>query len=234
MWEGKKKGVIKASPYAECYSLSSLFLTMVAELKDTMTSKYFPPPALLKDKYSTWRKEMKIWELVTSLDIVNYAENNQMDPTGVYFGRSSYQHDSHFNNLQEKINHAGRRQGYKSKTRSTNKKKLNPQDRTGNITVCFNCGCRFHWSCDCPYGHSRRNKHGVEIEEDLSMSHVVLMSQQKRKNSRNIFLSETLGSAVLDCGASSTIRGTKWYKCFLETLTDAKKKNRKNKRSENL
>ena len=30
-------------------SLSSLFLTMVAELKDTMTSKYFPPPALLKN-----------------------------------------------------------------------------------------------------------------------------------------------------------------------------------------
>ena len=28
--ECKKKGVIKASPYAECYSLSSLFLTIVA------------------------------------------------------------------------------------------------------------------------------------------------------------------------------------------------------------
>ena len=41
---------------------------MVAELKDTMASEYFPPPALLKDKYSTWKNEMKIWELVTSLD----------------------------------------------------------------------------------------------------------------------------------------------------------------------
>ena len=41
---------------------------MVAELKDTMASKYFPPPALLKDKYRTWKKEIKIWELVTSLD----------------------------------------------------------------------------------------------------------------------------------------------------------------------
>ena len=56
------------SPYAECYSLSSLFLTMVAELKDTMASKYFPPPALLKDRYSTWKMEMKIWEFMTSLD----------------------------------------------------------------------------------------------------------------------------------------------------------------------
>ena len=41
---------------------------MVAELKDTMASKYFPPPTLLKDKYSTWKKEIKIWELVTLLD----------------------------------------------------------------------------------------------------------------------------------------------------------------------
>ena len=62
------------------------------------------------------------------MDIVNYTESNQMEPTGVYFGHSSYRRDSHYNNSQEKINHAGRRQGYKNKTRSTNKKKLNLQD----------------------------------------------------------------------------------------------------------
>ena len=153
-----------------------------------------------------------------------HHNNNQMDPTAVYYGRSSYRRDSRLNNSREKINCAGRRQGYKNKTRSTNKKKLNPRDRTGNITVCFNCGCRFHWSYDCPYGHSSRKKDGVEIEEDLSVSHVVLMSQQKRKNGGDFFLCETLGSAVLDSGASSTVCGTKWYKCFLETLTDAQKK----------
>ena len=60
------------------------------------------------------------------MDIVNYTESNQMDPSGVYYGRSSYRCDSYFNNSQEKINHAGRRQGYKNKTHSTKKKKLNP------------------------------------------------------------------------------------------------------------
>ena len=169
------------------------------------------------------------------MDIVNYAENNQMDPTEVYYRRSSYRRDLHFNNLREKINRAGRRQGYKNKTRSTNKKKLNPLDRAGNITVCFNCGCRFHWSYDCPYAHSSRNKDGVEKEEDFSVSHMVFMSKQKRKNGGDIFLGETLGSAVLDSGASSTVCGTKWYKCFLETLMDAqKKKIIKKQRSENL
>ena len=37
-------------------------------------------------------------------------------------------------------------------------------------------------------------------------------------------MGETLGSAVLDNGASSTVCGTKWYKRFLETLRDAEKK----------
>ena len=37
-------------------------------------------------------------------------------------------------------------------------------------------------------------------------------------------MGETLGFAVLDSGASSTVCGTKWYKFFLGTLTDAQKK----------
>ena len=141
-----------------------------------MDSKYFAPPALLKNKYSTWKKEMQIWELVTffnillpepvltfralksanlapdneklvkatvseltlssmsgqsrkimhkhssddsspntspvvvknEMDIINYAENTQMDPTEVYYGRSSYRGDSHFNNWRGKINCGGR------------------------------------------------------------------------------------------------------------------------------
>ena len=56
------------------------------------------------------------------------------------------------------------------------------------------------------------------------MSHAILMSQQKRKNDGDIFWGETLGYAVLDNGASSIICGTKWDKCFLETLMDAQKK----------
>ena len=47
------------------------------------------------------------------------------------------------------------------------------------------------------------------------MLHVVLISKQKCKNGRDIFLSETLGSAVLDSGASTTV---------CEILMDAQKK----------
>ena len=48
----------------------------------------------------------------------------------------------------------------------------------------------------------------VIIEEDLSVLHVVLMSQQKCKNGGDIFLGETVSSAVLDSDASSTVCGT--------------------------
>ena len=186
MCECKKKCVIKVSLYAECYSLSSLFLTMVAGLKDTMASKYFPPPAyetfenyqrlpgmsledfltefgrlvtklkdfnlLLPEPVLTFRalksanitkdneklvkatvSELMLFSMSEQLqkimhghsssdsspntspvgiknkmDIVNNIENNQMDPAGVYFGRSSYWRDLHFNNSWEKINHTGR------------------------------------------------------------------------------------------------------------------------------
>ena len=69
------------------------------------------------------------------MDIINYTEDNQMDPTAVYYGRSSYRQDSHLNNLREKINRAGKRQGYKNKTCSTNKKKLNLQDQTVHYSM---------------------------------------------------------------------------------------------------
>ena len=92
----------------------------------------------------------------------------------------------------------------------SDKKKLNLLDPAGNTTVCFNCGCNFHWSYDCPYVDSSRDEHGGENEKDLSVAHVILMSQQKGENSGDTLLGETLGSAILDSGASSTVCGTKW------------------------
>ena len=47
-------------------------------------------------------------EKKTEMDIVNYTEDNQMDPTAVYYGRSSYRHDLRLNNTREKINRTGR------------------------------------------------------------------------------------------------------------------------------
>ena len=52
-----------------------------------------------------------------------------------------------------------------------------------------------------------------------------MMSQlTKQEENSNTFLGETLGSTVLDSVASGTVCGTKWYECFLETLTNVQRK----------
>ena len=33
-----------------------------------MATKYVTPPALVPEKYTSWRKEMKIWEMATNID----------------------------------------------------------------------------------------------------------------------------------------------------------------------
>ena len=38
-----------------------------------MALKYISPPVLLIDKYSTWKKEMQIWEMVTCVEKVKRA-----------------------------------------------------------------------------------------------------------------------------------------------------------------
>ena len=66
-----------------------------------------------------------------------------------------------------------------------------------------------------------KNKQNVVIKEIyLSVANVVLMSQQKWKDSGQAFLGETLGFAILYSGASEIVCGTKLYEYFLETIPE--------------
>ena len=38
-----------------------------------MASKYIAPPLLKPDKYETWKKEMKFWEMATSIELKKRA-----------------------------------------------------------------------------------------------------------------------------------------------------------------
>ena len=160
------------------------------------------------------------------VDVIAYAENNQTDPSEVYYGCSSDWCDSRFNGQQGKINCGGRWHN-NNKTRSTDKKtKINPLGPEGNITVCFKCGCKFHWSYDCPDINDTKDKHeDGKNGSYLSLSNIIMMNQlTKWEENGSTFFGETLGSAILDHGASGTICRTKWYECFLETLTNAQRK----------
>ena len=51
---------------------------------------------------------------------------------------------------------------------------------------------------------------------------IVLLNREKRDNSS--LLGQTINSAILDSGASTTVCGKKWLDCFLETLPEDSKK----------
>ena len=110
----------------------------------------------------------------------------------------------------------------KKNTPLTKKAKINPLGPEDNTTVCFKYGCKFHWSYDCPYIDDTKDKHeDGKNGSYLSLSNIVMISQlTKQEENDNTFLSEIFGSAVRNSGASGTVCGTKWYECFLETLTN--------------
>ena len=147
------------------------------------------------------------------VDVITYVENNQTDLSEVYYGCSTDWQNSCFNGQQGKINCGGRWHNNNNKTWSTDKKiKINPQGPEGNTTVCFKCGCKFHWSHDCPYIDDTKDKHEDSKKGSyLSLSNSVMLCQlTKQEENTNTFFGETLSSAVLDSDASGTICGTKW------------------------
>ena len=92
----------------------------------------------------------------------------------------------------------------------TKKSKVNPLGHEGNTTVCFKCGCKFHWSYNCPDIDDTKNNHeDGKNGSYLSLSNIVMSQLTKQEENCNTFLGETLGSAVLDSGTSGTICGTK-------------------------
>ena len=51
------------------------------------------------------------------------------------------------------------------------------------------------------------------------------MNQQKKKDSGHTYLSETLGSSILDSGASETVSGAEWFERLMETIPENKETN---------
>ena len=114
--------------------------------------------------------------VMNEVDVIAYAEKKkQTGLSEVYYGHFLDQCDCRFNGRQGKINHGGRQDSRNNKTCSTDKKtKINLLGPEGNTTVYFKCGCKFHWSYDCPYIDDTKDKH-VDSKNGsyLSLSNIV-------------------------------------------------------------
>ena len=99
------------------------------------------------------------------------------------------------------------------------KRGKNPLDKQGNITQCHNCYSINHWADACPDSHedgSNQTLYNITLFEDDEQPH----------NLRSLVI-ETIGCAVLDCGAARTVCGKTWLQTYMELLTDKEKKEMK-------
>ena len=101
---------------------------------------------------------------------------------------------------------------------------------------CYICGCKFHYSNKCPYSKTNitttqenmvllieyKNDCHNETGSCEEVANIVLLNREKLDNSS--LLGQTINSAILDSGASTTVCGKKWLDCFFETLPEDSKK----------
>lgn len=95
----------------------------------------------------------------------------------------------------------------------------NPPDSNGKTSRCSICDSLMHWAKDCPH------KEETFLQTEETYYQVVLFQNDiENPDSLPTLLHETLNSAVLDCGASSTCGGRLWFNCFVDSLTQEERK----------
>ena len=117
----------------------------------------------------------------------------------------------------------------------------NPLDKFGNNTRCYICDSINHWHQECPDRQSKEWKTYHEQHEsdcddtDPGIPFEVILHESKDEESNKFqnLLMESLGSAVLDCGASKTVCGKVWLTNYIGSLSPEVKQRVKYAKSNN-
>ena len=75
---------------------------------------------------------------------------------------------------------------------------------------CIICESVLHFARDCPHSYENLNKQDSVVQ-------AALFTGQKEELS--VLLSESINSAILDSGCSSTVAGKQWITCCIDSLT---------------
>lgn len=166
-------------------------------------------------------------------------------PRGRYRGESSRgdNYRARGNNMSNY--NRGQNMNYRGGTR-----KLNPPDETGEASKCAICGSCFHWARNCPDAYENQSGYnkGKPVhfnydegsqdnqkeenntrfpmfisQKDTTEIHIFKSDEVNHKKELDIFLGESLSSAVIDSGAPDTVTGTAWLEDFMNKLTDEEK-----------
>ena len=166
--------------------------------------------------------------------------NDQHRPYDSKFNDHNRSYDSKFNDQSRKSsgrgwNKSGQKRGGSDQGRFhggrehfATQRATNPLGPNGRPSQCKICSSIYHWVRNCPeiqeQQHSKSNNvafvqqkgdnNEISEQDDINIS----LFQDTRDDSLKWFLGETIGCAVVDSGCSKTVAGSKWVKCFLESL----------------
>jgi len=91
----------------------------------------------------------------------------------------------------------------------------NPLDKYGKPTKCAICQSTYHWAKDCPH---RRNE--VKLTEDTHVEECnITLFTKAAMTDPEIFLTESLGSAIIDTACTRTVCGEKWLESYVKDLS---------------
>ena len=122
-----------------------------------------------------------------------------------------------YKKCQNPLNSSYRGEGYYQRSTSdrssrntfqSNSRRENPLDYRVNVSRCKVCQSTFRRAKDCP------NKNATEVTLYQSILHTEEALQQ--------FTGEAFCAAILDSGASKTVCGKTWLRCYEETLPKEK------------
>ena len=116
----------------------------------------------------------------------------------------------------------------KSERSLRDKRRTNPLNADGSISVCAICGSRMHWAKKCPHVYEI-----YYLEQDPIDPHdevcdevqITLMAADTHDSGSKLdtLLGEAICHVLLDSGCSKTVCGEKWFECLIDTLSDSER-----------
>ena len=98
-------------------------------------------------------------------------------------------------------------------------RQLNPLGSNGTPIRCRICDSVLHLQKDCP--HSYKNLGRVYLTEELSEDIILFTGSIKQETC--LLTYEARNATVLDSACTSTVAGTVWVDCFIDSLSDEEK-----------
>jgi len=110
----------------------------------------------------------------------------------------------------------------KSQSSSTPVRGTNPLNKYGKRTKCAICQSVFHWVKDCPE-KTEGAKMAEHVTEPEDVCNVTLLTKEVPSDFE-IFMTESMGSAVLDTACTKTVCGERWLSQYVGSLNEENKK----------